>query len=68
VFAVGLMFLGGMKTLQIASIVTAFPLLFIVFIMIANFFKSLKKDNLHPAEIINIDEKYTGYRPKMETE
>jgi BCCT family betaine/carnitine transporter len=68
VFAVGLMFLGGMKTLQIASIVTAFPLLFIVFIMIANFFKSLKKDNLHPAEIINIDEKYTGYRPKMETD
>jgi BCCT family betaine/carnitine transporter len=68
VFAVGLMFLGGMKTLQIASIVTAFPLLFIVLIMIANFFRSLKKDGINQRKAIIINETYTGYRPRMELE
>lgn len=44
VLPIVLMFLGGLKTLQISSVVGSVPLVAIIFIMVVSFVKNLKED------------------------
>lgn len=63
VVALTLMLMGGLKVLQTASIVGALPLLGILVLVMASFFKWVKKDFSH----ISPEQIKEGYLPEAET-